>query len=306
MNELLITIAIPTYNNAKTIEKTITSCLHQKTTVSYEILIINNASKDDTQKVLEQYNDPMVRIVHNKETVSMYDNHNLCLHHATGKYVLFCHSDDTLEKHAIETIARKLEARNYPERYVLWGHSMFRDFAGNIKNCGFSMNELIVGEHASSIFMYSGLTPSGTCYSRESFMSLDGFLPVAHRLAPSDMTSMLFLAINSFRFEMMDEMIFRRTFASTLTTGTTREDILTSLDDAFKDFFLMISANQLENLVNTSTRLEHSPYGFYYVIAQDKEFKKRLLQLVVKKLLRRPWLLRNKMVQKLMMRLINT
>lgn len=168
------------------------------------------------------------------------------------------------------------------------------------------MNELIVGEHASSIFMYGGLTPSGTCYSRKSFMSLEGFLPVAHRLAPSDMTSMFYLAINGFRFEMMDEMIFHRTYASTLTTDTSLEDSLASLDDAFKEFLLIINANQIEKLVTMSTSLEHSPYGFYYAIAQEKRFQKRLFRLVIKKILRRPLLLRNKLVQKLMIRLINT
>ncbi len=48
MNDPLITIAIPAYNNEKTIQVTIDSCLAQKTKINYEILIAD-ISKDSLE-----------------------------------------------------------------------------------------------------------------------------------------------------------------------------------------------------------------------------------------------------------------
>jgi len=38
MNNILFTIAVPTYNNEKIIKKAIESCLHQNTNIDYEIM----------------------------------------------------------------------------------------------------------------------------------------------------------------------------------------------------------------------------------------------------------------------------
>lgn len=305
MNELLITIAIPTYNNAKTIENTIESCLNQATNIEYEVLVVNNASQDETKKVIELYDEKKLRVIHNNETLSMYENHNVCLKNASGKYVVFCHSDDVLEKHAIDTLVQKIKERNYPEKYVLWGHSMFRDFSRNIKSNGFLMNEMIVGQYAPSIFMRGGLTPSGTCYSRESFLAHNGFLRTNHQLAPSDMTTMLYLALHRFSFEMLDKMIFIRTDASTLTAETNIVDTLSSLDDAFQQLFQVTNSKQIESLLVLSSNLEPTPYSFYYALAQDSRYKKYIQRKVIRKLATHPLQLRQKVVQKLLLRLIS-
>lgn len=303
INNILITIAIPTYNNEATIQKVISSCLNQNTNENYEILIVNNASKDNTGNIIAQNIDDKIKVITNNQTVSLWENHDVCIKNASGKYIIFCHSDDTLEEHAIETIAKKIKERNFPEKYILWGHSMFRDFSCYIKKAGFLMNEMIVGEYAPLIFMYGGLTPSGTCYSRKSFLELDGFLKTTHRIAPADMTTMLYLALYGFRFEMLDEMIFIRTNASTLVSETKFEDNLNALDDAFQQLLQTVNSAQIESLLTVSLNLEHVPYPFYYAIAQDSRYKKHIQQIFTKKLLLHPLHLRFKIVQKLLKRL---
>lgn len=303
MNELLITVAIPTYNNEKTIKSAIDSCLVQQTNINYEILIVDDASEDNTSEIISQYNDERIRIVTLKERVPIMDNHNNCFKNARGQYVLFCHADDALEEHAIETIANKLKQRNYPKKYILWGHSLFRDSYYLLQKTGFTINEMIVGEYAPMLFLHGALAPAGTCYSRASIMELGGFLQVDHRLAPSDITSHIYFAIHGFRFEMMDEMIFIRKYASTVTERD-EATILDSLDNAFSYLFEATNTEDINKLLVMSKKLQEKPYRIYYALAQDPRFKKRIKDILFRELLVHPLLIKRKLIRKLLKRLL--
>lgn len=303
MDDLIITIAMPAYNNEKTIERAIDSCLAQETEIKYEVLIVDDASEDNTPKIISQYDDKRVRIVTLDERVPIMDNHNNCLKYAKGQYVLFCHADDALEDHAVETIVHKLQQRNYPKKYILWGHSLIHDPYISLQRAGFSVNEMIVGEYAPMLFLYGAVPPAGTCYSRASIMELGGFLQANHRLAPSDITSYIYFAIHGFRFEMIDEMILIRTYAST-ATETDETIILDSLDDAFKQLLEKTNEADIAKLLEMSITREFKPYRIYFALAQDKRFKKRIRRILFGQLLLHPLLLRNQTVKKLIKRLL--
>ena len=302
MNDLLITIAIPTYNNEVTIGNAIISSLNQETEIPYEVLVVNNASTDGTKKVIEKYKNDKLKYMENDHTVTLYENHNACLKHANGRYVIFCHSDDRLESHAVEAFSRKLKQRNFPKKYILFGHSMFRDFSTHLDNSGFHLNEMIVGEKAPLLFMNSGLTPSGTCFSKDSLLELDGFLKTEHRLAAGDMTSMLYFALKGFRFEMMDEMIFNRTFASTAVEGRKLEDTLDSVDEAFEHFYKVVDEYDIRTLLRISTRLKNTPLLLYYPISKNSLYKKQIATLLFKEVLKNPFLLRKGLLYTLIKR----
>ena len=119
MNRPLYTIALPCYNDKGRIEKAVLSCLAQDTLLEFEVLVVDNASSDGTDEILDSISDNRLRVVRNKKTVSIFANHNRCLEEAKGKYVLFCHSDDTLLKSAIEIVNTELQHLKYPEQIVL-------------------------------------------------------------------------------------------------------------------------------------------------------------------------------------------
>lgn len=304
MKHPLITIAIPVYNNEKTIRKTIDSCLIQHTEIPYEILIVDDASEDSIPEILASYTDKKIRIKTLTQRVPLIANHNVCLDNALGDYVIFCHADDTLEPHAIETLNTKLKGRNYPKKYLLWGHSMFRDYGLQLTKAGFRTGELIAGEYAALIPMHGGLTPSGTCYSRESFLELGGFMHVDIMLAPSDITTMLHLALGGFRFEMMEEMIFIRKDASTMTRETDAGTFLEAYDDAYRNFILKTPPEEIHHLLTISTLHTQPPYYFYYSLAQDGRFKKQIKSILLKILAAHPFELKRKIVRLLIKRLL--
>ena len=93
---MLFSILIPTYNNEQTIARAISSSLNQDYAGDYEIIVVNNASTDSTLQKIREFTDPRLKVFTNTLTVHMYENHNLCIQHAKGDYVIFCHSDDEL------------------------------------------------------------------------------------------------------------------------------------------------------------------------------------------------------------------
>jgi len=304
VSNILISFAIPTYNNEKTIEQAILSCLNQETSTEYEILIVNNASTDKTADVIAKYQDnEKIRVVTNNETVTLFENHNLCLEHAIGKYLVYCHSDDTVEDHLIERFSQKLKERNYPKKYVLWGRSMFRDYAGHyVKKAGFSLNVMVAGEYAPLGFIYGGLTPSGTCFSRESFLALGGYMKTTHKVAPADMTTMIYLAMQGFRFEMIDELVFKREFASNALAGNL-ETYLEEVDDAYKHFIDLVDNESIGKLIALASGQKSSPYYLYYALAQDTAFRPQIKKYLISHILRKPWYLKSPIVHKLIKRL---
>ncbi len=213
---MIFSVVIPTYNHAHSIGQTIDSAIHQSFDKDYEILVVDNASTDHTQHELERFRN-RIRVIKNPETVSLIENHNVCLKHASGDYIIFCHSDDRLLPDALENYYQKVSERNFPSRYVLWGKSEFRDFQANWEKPGLKLEQVATGEKVFQAFMIGGLTPSGTCFSRKSFWEAGGYIPTDTVIAPSDMVSMWRLILNGFEFEMSEKKFFIREFASTAT-----------------------------------------------------------------------------------------
>lgn len=217
---MLFSVLIPTYNNEATIERAIKSALNQDYTEEYEVIVANNASTDRTAEVLESIKESKLRIVTNSQTVSMYENHNVLLHEAKGDYILFCHSDDQLCRGALSILAEELQRRLYPSKFIIWGHSMIRDFSRY--NNDFQLNQMFSGEIAKRVFVQSGLTPSGTCFSREAMTQMGGF-PIPEILCDIDWIFEALAAFDGWEFEMIDRLLYRREYASTYTDDLASE-----------------------------------------------------------------------------------
>ncbi len=109
----LLTICVLAYNSEKTIKKTLESVLAQ-TYPNFEILVSDNGSSDNTEKIVESFKKEYSNITVRKNIPNIkpgkfydgcYDNCNGCLRSGliNGEFISFWHSDDIYEK----TIATK-------------------------------------------------------------------------------------------------------------------------------------------------------------------------------------------------------
>ncbi len=181
---------------------------------------------------------------------------------------------------------------------------MFRDFSEKaIDKAGFSYNEIVVGEYAPLMFLYGGLTPSGTCYSRETFVEMGGFIKVDMNSSPTDMTTMIHLAMHGFRFEMIDEMILSRTGSSTALSNPNIDVYLGELDDAFKHFIAQAEDAKLSKLIKLASGQKNKPFNFFYAMAQSPSHRPQIKKIILRNLLKYPWRLNNPIMQRILKRI---
>lgn len=286
---MLFTIAIPTLNNQNTLLKAINSAIDQKYSGDYEILVINNASNDSTLDILRSIKCAKLVYLNNETRLNMWENHNRCLELAKGNYVLFLHADDYLLNNALEILDQIIKNRNYPEKYMIWGHSMFNDWKPRIQRNGWQIGEKIVGENSYKIFVDGGLAPSGVCYSRLEFLKLGGFINDIYYVSPnSDSITMIKLAFNFFNFEMVNEiyLIRRESSSSSLNKKTKKERIKINkyYPNVLKSEF---NETELIKILNTSVKNE-SYLLAYYISLISKKFNRAAKIYILKQIIKHP------------------
>jgi len=108
-----ISVLIPVYNGQAFIDETIQSVFKQ-TFQDFELIISDNASTDDTPRIIEKYLiDPRVRYYRQSSNIGMAGNFNTCMLLSQGKYLKFLCADDKLHENALTLMNEILDA--YPE-----------------------------------------------------------------------------------------------------------------------------------------------------------------------------------------------
>ena len=93
--EPLVSIITPLYNSEKFISETIESVLAQ-TYTNWEMLIVNDCSKDNGAKIVEEYvkKDKRIKLFNNEKNLGGAGTRNRAIKEARGKYIAFLDSDD--------------------------------------------------------------------------------------------------------------------------------------------------------------------------------------------------------------------
>jgi len=117
MPKPFFSVIIPTYNRAGFILKTIQSILDQ-TYTAFEIIIIDDGSKDNTAAVVQAI--PDARIIYRKvENGERGRARNIGTLQAKGDYITFIDSDDLAYPNHLAEAARLVEKHQCPEMFHL-------------------------------------------------------------------------------------------------------------------------------------------------------------------------------------------
>tara|TARA_Y100000589_G_scaffold321098_1_gene351848 strand:- start:44509 stop:45330 length:822 start_codon:yes stop_codon:yes gene_type:complete len=94
-------IIIPTYNSSETISGTLSSIVSQ-TFNDYEVIIMDGLSKDNTKETVQKFiaKHPQIKFYSEKDN-GIYDAMNKGIKKATGQWIYFVGSDDTLYDKAV-------------------------------------------------------------------------------------------------------------------------------------------------------------------------------------------------------------
>lgn len=104
-----LSIIIPIYNAEKYLKKCLERILDNQNQ-NIEIILINDGSKDNSDKICKKFNELDKRIKYKSiENNGCSNARNLGINLSTGKYIWFIDSDDFIEKNAINEILEEIK-----------------------------------------------------------------------------------------------------------------------------------------------------------------------------------------------------
>lgn len=86
-------VIIPTYNRSHFVKQATTSILKQKD-VSFEIIVGDDCSTDDTKKIVKTFKDKRIKYFRNRERLGISVNMRKCFLHSVGNYIFLLGDDD--------------------------------------------------------------------------------------------------------------------------------------------------------------------------------------------------------------------
>ncbi len=108
-----VSVIVPVYNVEPYLEQCLDSLVNQ-TMSEIEIIIVNDGSTDNSQKIIDRYAEKYAQIrAFTKENGGVSDARNYGLEHASGKYIGFIDSDDFVKTDMYEKLYKKAEQGHY-------------------------------------------------------------------------------------------------------------------------------------------------------------------------------------------------
>jgi glycosyltransferase involved in cell wall biosynthesis len=122
----ILSVIIPVYNSEQSIAATIESVIAQ-TYTDFEILVIDDESSDRSIEICQDYNDPRMRVIRQKNR-GLAGARNTGIRNAQGQYLAFLDSDDLWQPEKLAKHAQHFEQN--PEVGVSFCRSSFIDEQG--------------------------------------------------------------------------------------------------------------------------------------------------------------------------------
>ena len=105
-----VSILLPTYNGSRFLGDAIESALNQSFS-DFELLISDDGSSDDSFEITEKYarEDKRIRYWKNDSNQGLFDNYNVCISKAKGRFIKPFAQDDVLASNNLEKLTQIME-----------------------------------------------------------------------------------------------------------------------------------------------------------------------------------------------------
>lgn len=104
----VLSIIILNYNSRGLLKQCVRSIEMSQVSVPYEIIIVDNASHDDSVDMIE-HDLPHVRLIQSQKNLGYGGGNNLGIQYARGEYILILNPDVTVLNHSIEKLLKTFE-----------------------------------------------------------------------------------------------------------------------------------------------------------------------------------------------------
>ena len=110
MKTPFFSIIIPTFNQSSFLQKALKSVFNQ-TFKNFEVIVVDNNSKDGTKKVVKSFNNIVYRNINNEGIISK--SRNLGLKISRGKWIAFLDSDDFWDKDRLKISCNLIKTKKF-------------------------------------------------------------------------------------------------------------------------------------------------------------------------------------------------
>ena len=175
-----VSVCVPAYNAARFIGEAIASVLAQ-TFSDFELLVVDDASTDDTLGIVRRYSDPRVRLLINERNLGVAGNWNRAVSLARGRYVKVLCQDDLLRPECLAAQAAVLDDPANAGVSVVCCRPDVIDESGRVllRNRGIRAAGRVPAPEALRRIVRSGTNPLGepaaVLFRAEAFARAGGF-----------------------------------------------------------------------------------------------------------------------------------
>ena len=159
MQQPKVSVIVPVYNVEKYLKQCLDSIVNQ-TYKNLEIIIVNDGTKDNSMKIVEEYlQDKRIKVI-NKENGGLGSARNRGIEEATGDYISFVDSDDYIDLNMYEKLVNIITN----EEVVIFNHSRFDDITGEIIKKKYTKENKMKKLEESINYLYSNIEIS--CWNK--------------------------------------------------------------------------------------------------------------------------------------------
>lgn len=224
MKKPLVSVLLPSYNAEKYIAEAIESILNQ-TYRNIEFIIVDDASTDNTWKIIKSYAKKDKRIIayRNKANLRSCFNYIKAMKLAKGKYIAIMNNDDVSYSYRIEKQYKFLE--KHPDVGIVGGVMKITDEKGNyIAKRKYHLTD---DEIRKNIFRYSPFSHP-TVMIRKSVLDKVGYYNPKY--APSDDYDLYFRIGKVSKFANLPNILLKyRVILNSMTNISTRRMELSTI-----------------------------------------------------------------------------
>ena len=125
-----ISVLMAVFNAEKYLRQAMESILTQ-TCIDFEFIIVDDASTDNSSKIINSYDDKRIRVINNQANIGLTKSLNIGIKHAQGDYIARQDADDISLPNRLKAQLRHFQ--HYPETALLGTSAYGIDADGKIQ-----------------------------------------------------------------------------------------------------------------------------------------------------------------------------
>lgn len=252
----LVSVVIPTYNHARFLERALQSVLDQ-THVTWEVIVVDNHSTDNTDEVMTKFPDPRIRHlkIHNKGVIAA--SRNMGVREAKGDWVAFLDSDDWWTKTKLEVCLQRAH-----EDFDLVYHDLeimseeSRLFLRKVINSWQVTKPVLI----DLLVRGNAIATSSVVVRREILSQVNGMNESVDMVAAEDYNTWLRIAQVTDRFQYIPK---RLGYYQIHSNGVSQKNMSLPLRHAVADFLVLLNSRQ-RNKLDANIGYENGRFNFLH------------------------------------------